>query len=155
MKTIAASLLILSITVNPPSLHAEGKSLHSGFPPGSYTGAGQIMEISSNGVPTFRDNLGICHIEIASNDRLQANFPVEDTTNGEHFRTVLLEVTAVDPRITWTARCKNGTLFKVTAIPYSAEQYVFRLEVLRDRKLVAGGQEFYSFCTLNQRKETH
>ena len=114
--------------------------IHGRLPPGEYTGAGQNMVIGPDGSASYRDNLGIRHITIEADDSLLADFPSKNT-----FMEVHLQLSAMQPRATWTARAEDTT-YKVTAIPFSEEAYVFRLEVLRGGKLIAGAQEFYAIC---------
>jgi hypothetical protein len=131
-------------------LVAHGEPLHSGLPLGSYTGAGQIMEFNTDGKPIYGDNLGICHIELKPNEHLVADFPITTKTNSAQFKAVFLDLKTVQPRATWSAAYKDGTVYKVTAIPFSTHQFVFRLEAFRKLKLVAGAQQFYSFCDVKE-----
>lgn len=115
-------------------------ALHSGLPPGEYFGAHQDMIIGAGGHVSFRDNLGICSIKIEADDSLRADFGSTNT-----FKTIHLQLSAMEPRATWTARAEDTT-YKVTAIPFSEEAYVFRLEILRGGNLIGGAQQFHSIC---------
>ena len=74
-------------------------------------------------------------------DRLQADFP-SSTGIPEG---VELQLSATEPRVAWTARL-HGNTYKGVAIPFSPEADVFRLEILREGKLIAGSQQFYAIC---------
>jgi hypothetical protein len=116
------------------------QAIHSGLPPGIYGGAGQEMIIGSDGKVSFRDNLGIRSIKIEPDDSLKADFPSKNT-----FMEIHLQLSGMEPRATWTARAEDTT-YKVTAVPFSEEAYVFRLEILRGGKLIGGEQQFYAIC---------
>jgi len=132
-------LFTVIVTFASLSVGAE-QAIHSGLPAGEYFGANEEMIIGADGHVTFRDNLGICSIKIEADDSLDADFPTKDT-----FKTTHLRLSAKEPRAMWTARAKDTT-YKVTAIPFSEEAYVFRLEMLRGGKLIGGAQQFCPIC---------
>jgi RNA polymerase sigma factor (sigma-70 family) len=115
-----------------------------GVTPGQYTGACQVMVIAANGVVSYPDapGPGISHIEIKAGGVLIAYFPDKKLGWGKR-DTVTLKRSGKLPREVWTYTVKGGT-YKATAIPYSPEMYMFRLEILTDGKLVAGAQQFYA-----------
>lgn len=97
------------------------------------------MMIQAEGQPHYRDNLGIYHIEILAAERLKATFPSSTGIPED----VELQLATTNPRATWTAH-RHGNLYKAIAIPFSPEAYVFRQEILREGKLIAGSQQFYA-----------
>jgi hypothetical protein len=133
---IVAATLCLWLLL--PAQGAEA-ALRSGLPHGAYTGAEQVMTIGADGKPSYPDHLSICHIRVLANDRLQADFP-SSTGIPEG---VELQLSATEPRATWTARL-HGNTYQAIAIPFSSEAYVFRLEILREGKLIGGAQQFHA-----------
>jgi hypothetical protein len=124
--------------------HTQGaeSALRSGLTLGPYTGAELVMTIGTDGKPYFADSLNICHIEILAADRLRADF----TGSTGIPEGVELQLSATEPRVAWTASL-HGNTYKAIAIPFSPEAYVFRLEILRDGKLIGGAQQFFAICS--------
>ncbi len=105
-------------------------------PRGGYTGAGQVMIIGGDKEIRYTDNLGICHIRIAEDGSLEAHFPGEK-------QPTHLQITETETRMVWKA-VKGDKIFRATAMPFSAELYAFRLEILRDGEVIGGAQQFYA-----------
>jgi hypothetical protein len=113
------------------------------------------MTIAADGKPRYGDNLGLCSIEIKADGTLEADFPnIVSPKKGVYSRTVKLPFSTNQPRDTWTTRLQEHT-YKVIAIPYSEESYVFRLEILRDDKLIGGAQQFYGICGAKKAPKNH
>ncbi len=113
----------------------------TGVVAGQYTGAQQAMRIAADGAITYSDRpQGICHIEVLEDDRLKATF--KDSRGEPQIVTLPLVTPANKGRASWSAEIDGYTL-RATAIPYSSNVYVFRLEKLLDGKLTEGTQEFY------------
>jgi RNA polymerase sigma factor (sigma-70 family) len=129
--------------INPD---AAKKETSSGLTPGHYTGAMQLMLIDSKEVVRYDDNHSISHIEITTEDNLKAYFPDKKLGRGKtHFVDLKRspQLSAMKRRSVWSTEI-DGDTYEATAIPFSPEAYVFRLEILHDGKLIAGAQEFYA-----------
>jgi RNA polymerase sigma factor (sigma-70 family) len=126
----------------PPA--AVEKDNQSALPVGSYTGACQVMTIDENGVVSYPDvpPPGICHMKIKANGVLVAEFPDKELGRGE-WHTITLKLSTIEPRPRWNTT-HNGDTYQVTAIPFSPEAYIFRLEIFTKGKLVAGAQQFFA-----------
>jgi len=138
---MAAALILLGSILSPYS--ATGNEILHGLGAGQYSGASQLMIVAEDGVVTYDDSpLGICQVEIMRNGTLKAGFPDKDLGRGK-WHTVTLNLSTNEPRTVWTTVIKDDT-YKVTAIPFSPNAYVFRLEIRNNDKLVAGAQQFYA-----------
>jgi hypothetical protein len=124
-------------------LSAADKENGCGIAAGNYTGASQVMIVSRAGVVTYDDTpMSICHLEMAADDTLKADFPDKKLGRGKS-DTVTLRLAIKEPRMVWTEVIGSDT-YTATAIPYSAKAYIFRLEITNNGKLVAGAQQFYA-----------
>ena len=113
----------------------------TGVMAGQYTGASQVMQIATDGTVSYSDRpQGICHLTVREDDRLTASFLGENGIPTDV--TLPLVTTAAQHRASWSAEFDGHTL-RATAIPYSDNVYVFRLEKLLNGKLIEGSQEFY------------
>ena len=114
----------------------------SGVIAGKYTGGKQIMQIANDGTVSFNDQPHvICHLEVHSNDRLTATF--NDSSGKPREVTLPLVTRADQKRASWSAEVDGHTL-RATAVPYSSNVYILRLEKLLNGKLIEGSQEFYA-----------
>lgn len=114
----------------------------TGIVAGSYTGASQPMQIAEDGTISYADRPhGICHLSVSDDNRLTAAF--RDARGMPTEITLTLVTTAAEQRASWSAEVDGHTL-RATAIPYSDNVYVFRLEKLRDGKLIEGEEQFYA-----------
>ncbi|MDA1049938.1 MAG: TIGR03067 domain-containing protein [Planctomycetota bacterium] len=114
----------------------------TGVVAGRYTGASQPMQIAADGTISYTDKpLSISPLAVLEDDRLTAAF--RDARGMPADVTLPLVTTAAQHRASWSAEIDGHTL-RVTAIPYSDTVYVFRLEKLRDGKLIEGSQQFFA-----------
>ena len=142
-KLLAVAGIGLLIGPSLPPLAAGGEDNPRGFVAGHYTGASQLMIIGRDGVVTYDDTpLAICHVEVIDDDILKAAFPDKTLGRGKS-HIVTLRRSTNKPRQAWTT-VMQGDMYKVTAIPYSPDAYVLRVEISTAGKLVAGAQQFYA-----------
>ena len=114
----------------------------SGLLPGTYGGARQIMIIGDDGVVSYPDKLTLDSIAINADGSLEVDFPtIAGPSSTQRLRPSAKEL----DRAVWTA-IVGDLVYKVTAIPHSEATYNFRLEILRDKKLIGGAQVFCAIC---------
>ena len=114
----------------------------TGVVAGSYTGASRPMRIAADGTVSYSDQPpGICHLTVLDDNRLTATFRDERGVPAE--MTLQLVTTAAQHRASWADEV-DGYGVRATAIPYSDNVYVFRLEKYVGGKLTAGEEQFYA-----------
>ena len=142
IKIFFAALVLLSLLVCFGAGDKTKPGFDSGLPAGTYGGARQLMVIGDDGVVRYPDNLGLDSIVIDADGSLAATFPTEAGSNAAlHLRPSAKE----HDLAVWTSGTE-GRSYKATAIPHSEETYSFRLEILRDGKLLGGAQVFCAIC---------
>lgn len=114
----------------------------TGIVAGNYAGASQRMQIANDGTISYNDRPhGICHVAVLEDDRLTATF--RDARGMPTEITLPLVTTAAEQRAFWSVEIDGHTL-RATAIPFSDNVYVFRLEKYLDDKLIEGEEQFYA-----------
>lgn len=133
--------------VSNPTAAARDQKVNSRLRSGQYTGAAQVMQIGQDGKISYSPALGICHMTVLEDGRVTVAF----RNKQQIWTDVTLPLAESQPprdeeqppRTTWSAE-NNGYVYRATAIPYSPNAYVFRLEEWLDGKLIEGSQQFFA-----------